>query len=170
MTEWITFRLPKELNQELKSFVDTEQAKKIGVINKTQLLIKISRDFLQNPNQISKIKDLQNDAKNNKELLTKMQEQLKRMNNVNIDRVMHGSEFTEKLQLRLQNEIEKTNKLKEDFEIIKEERLDDEAEKIRNDKMAEQNVKQMSQMMDMINDLKSQISSKKNNGKKLKDN
>ncbi|MCJ8306525.1 MAG: hypothetical protein HRU07_05685 [Nitrosopumilus sp.] len=46
MVEWITFRLPKELNQELESFVGTEQAKKMRVMNKTQLLIKISRDFL----------------------------------------------------------------------------------------------------------------------------
>ena len=51
----------------------------------------------------------------------------------------------------------------DELEKIKQRSLDDEAEKIRNDKMAEQNARQMSQMMDMINELKTQINSTKNN-------
>ena len=70
--------------------------------------------------------------------------------------VVNGTDDADELRISLKDKLD-------ELEKIKQRSLDDEAEKIRNDKMAEQNARQMSQMMDMINELKTQINSTKNN-------
>ena len=70
--------------------------------------------------------------------------------------VVNGTDDSDELRISLKDKLD-------ELEKIKQRSLDDEAEKIRNDKMAEQNARQMSQMMDMINELKTQINSTKNN-------
>ena len=70
--------------------------------------------------------------------------------------VVNGTDDSDELRISLKDKLD-------ELEKIKQRSLDDEAEKIRNDKMAEQNVRQMSQMMDMINELKTQKNSTKNN-------
>ena len=70
--------------------------------------------------------------------------------------VVNGTDDSDELQIQLKDKLD-------ELEKIKQRSLDDEAEKIRTDKMAEQNARQMSQMMDMINELKTQMNSAKNN-------
>ena len=69
--------------------------------------------------------------------------------------VVNGTDDADNLRISLKDKLD-------ELEKIKQRSLDDEAEKIRSDKMAEQSARQMSQMMDMINELKTQMNSAKN--------
>ena len=70
--------------------------------------------------------------------------------------VVNGTDDSDELRIELKEKLLELDR-------IKESRLNDEAEKIRNDRFAAENVKQINKMMGMINDLKSQISSAKGN-------
>lgn len=47
MAEWSTFRVPTTLMHELEKYLLTEESKKKGLTNKTQLMTHLCRDFLR---------------------------------------------------------------------------------------------------------------------------
>jgi hypothetical protein len=113
MGEWMTFRLPKELNQELESYVKTNEAKTMGILNKTQLLIKISRDFLQNPDYSKKIQYLESQLKMVDMLKNKindMEQQLSQIKERSLDdeaQKIRNDNATLERQRQMQKQIDK---------------------------------------------------------------